>query len=81
MVASVSNSKLLVVLLYGLLIMGPVKRSWGAEACPLICRDLEYATCPSSGTKELSASCSCCLSGLTGSGCTLHFSDGTTETC
>lgn len=50
----------------------------GAVACPQFCLDVDYVTCPSSGSEKLPASCNCCM---TPKGCTLHLSDGTQQTC
>ncbi|KAL6890585.1 hypothetical protein ACP4OV_008840 [Aristida adscensionis] len=49
-----------------------------AVACPQYCLEVDYVTCPSSGAKKLPARCNCCM---TPKGCTLHFSDGTQQTC
>lgn len=50
----------------------------GAVACPQFCLDVDYVTCPSSGSEKLPARCNCCM---TPKGCTLHLSDGTQQTC
>ncbi|KAL9271793.1 hypothetical protein AKJ16_DCAP12057 [Drosera capensis] len=66
----------------GIILMGPtMDMSCGAAACPLYCLEVDYATCSSSGDEQRSASCNCCLSGLTGSGCVLHLTGGGTITC
>ncbi|KAI4320200.1 hypothetical protein MLD38_033706 [Melastoma candidum] len=48
------------------------------EPCPLVCLDVSYVTCPSSGNQQLSPSCNCCR---LQKGCILHLSDGSTVTC
>ncbi|KAL9260083.1 hypothetical protein AKJ16_DCAP24602 [Drosera capensis] len=83
MAAVITQFKLMAVLLVcGIILMGPtMDMSCGAAACPLYCLDVDYATCSSSGDEQRSASCNCCLSGLTGSGCVLHLTGGGTITC
>ncbi|KAL6627607.1 hypothetical protein ACP70R_031333 [Stipagrostis hirtigluma subsp. patula] len=49
-----------------------------ALACPQYCLDVDYVTCPSSGSQKLPARCNCCM---TPKGCTLHLSDGTQQIC
>ncbi|KAL9248623.1 hypothetical protein AKJ16_DCAP13146 [Drosera capensis] len=70
---------MLLLLVCGMVLMASAT---SAKACPLYCLGgVVYATCPSSGTKKLPAGCNCCLSGLSGRGCTLHFNDGSTRPC
>ncbi|XP_062207131.1 uncharacterized protein LOC133908920 [Phragmites australis] len=66
------------LLLIGVLLLGEGHKGMEAVACPLYCLDVDYVTCPSSGSQKLQARCNCCL---TPKGCTLHFPDGTQQTC
>nr|ACG27908.1 type II proteinase inhibitor family protein [Zea mays] len=65
------------LLLIGVVLLGQ-QGIVGAVACPQFCLDVDYVTCPSSGSEKLPASCNCCM---TPKGCTLHLSDGTQQTC
>ncbi|KAJ1283075.1 hypothetical protein BS78_03G100500 [Paspalum vaginatum] len=67
------------LLLIGALLLGQEGGMEGAAvACPQYCLDVDYVTCPSSGSQQLPARCNCCLAPK---GCTLHLSDGTQQTC
>ncbi|NP_001105983.1 uncharacterized protein LOC100037813 precursor [Zea mays] len=65
------------LLLIGVVLLGQQGID-GAVACPQFCLDVDYVTCPSSGSEKLPARCNCCM---TPKGCTLHLSDGTQQTC
>ncbi|PON85048.1 Proteinase inhibitor I [Trema orientale] len=47
------------------------------KVCPQLCLGAEYMTCGSSD-ERLNPSCNCCLAPQ---GCTLYFSDGTSQYC
>ncbi|CAL4957486.1 unnamed protein product [Urochloa decumbens] len=49
-----------------------------AVVCPLYCLQVDYMTCPSSGSQKLPARCNCCM---TPKGCTLHLSNGRQQAC
>ncbi|CAO2174198.1 unnamed protein product [Urochloa humidicola] len=69
------------LLLIGLVLLGQGQGQEGMEAavaCPQYCLEVDYVTCPSSGSEKLPARCNCCM---TAKGCTLHLSDGTQQTC
>ncbi|XP_056164773.1 proteinase inhibitor PSI-1.2 [Syzygium oleosum] len=61
-----------------LLEMNPGTTLVSAVVCPQYCLDVDYMTCPSTGDKQLSPKCNCCLSPK---GCTLHLTDGTSVSC
>ncbi|KAG0537065.1 hypothetical protein BDA96_03G115700 [Sorghum bicolor] len=69
------------LLLLGAVLLGQ-QEQMGTEAvvCPLYCLQVDYMTCPSSGSEKLPAKCNCCLARAP-KGCTLHLSDGTQQTC
>ncbi|GAB2272944.1 hypothetical protein Dimus_007758 [Dionaea muscipula] len=67
------NFSLMILLLYGMLLLGQVHESKGKE-CPQFCQRVEYMTCPSSGHKKLEGHCNCCLTNAS-KGCTLHIAD------
>ncbi|KAF8025530.1 hypothetical protein BT93_F2383 [Corymbia citriodora subsp. variegata] len=58
--------------------MNPGMTLVNAVVCPLVCLDVDYMTCPSTGDKHLSHKCNCCLAPK---GCTLHLTDGTSVHC
>ncbi|KQK03589.1 proteinase inhibitor PSI-1.2 [Brachypodium distachyon] len=67
------------LLLFGAVLLGQDgKAGMEAVACPQYCLEVEYTTCPSSGSEKLPARCNCCMAPK---GCTLHLSDGTKQTC
>lgn len=66
------------LLLIGVVLLGQQGIDGAVAACPQFCLDVDYVTCPSSGSEKLPASCNCCM---TPKGCTLHLSDGTQQTC
>ncbi|OEL14265.1 hypothetical protein BAE44_0024717 [Dichanthelium oligosanthes] len=63
----------------GVVLLGQ-EQTMGTEAvvCPLYCLQVDYVTCPSSGSEKLPARCNCCLAPK---GCTLHLSDGRQQNC
>ncbi|KAF8025529.1 hypothetical protein BT93_F2382 [Corymbia citriodora subsp. variegata] len=61
-----------------LLEMNPGTMVMSATDCPLICVEVEYMTCPSTGDKHLIAPCNCCNAPK---GCILHLPDGTSISC
>ncbi|XP_066314092.1 proteinase inhibitor PSI-1.2-like [Miscanthus floridulus] len=68
------------LLLIGVVLLGQQGQEGieGTVACPQYCLEVDYVTCPSSGSEKLPARCNCCLAPK---GCTLHLSDGTQQTC
>nr|CAB3476684.1 unnamed protein product [Digitaria exilis] len=68
------------LLLIGLVLLGQGQEGidGAVVACPQICLDVDYVTCPSSGDEKLPARCNCCM---TPKNCTLHLTDGTQTTC
>ncbi|CAD6232292.1 unnamed protein product [Miscanthus lutarioriparius] len=68
------------LLLIGVVLLGQQGQEGieGAVACPQYCLEVDYVTCPSSGSEKLPTRCNCCLAPK---GCTLHLSDGTQQTC
>ncbi|KAL3735825.1 hypothetical protein ACJRO7_024883 [Eucalyptus globulus] len=58
--------------------MNPGTMVISVGACPLVCLDVDYMTCPSTGDEHLSPRCNCCLGPQ---GCTLHLTDGTSVFC
>ncbi|CAO2193158.1 unnamed protein product [Urochloa humidicola] len=67
------------LLMIGLVLLGQGQEGMeAAVACPQYCLEVDYVTCPSSGSEKLPARCNCCMAGK---GCTLHLSDGTQQTC
>ncbi|CAM0880753.1 unnamed protein product [Alopecurus aequalis] len=68
------------LLLVGAVLLGQNQEGMAAEICPQICLEVDYITCPSSGSEKLPARCSCCIS-MAPKGCTLHLSDGSSQIC
>ncbi|KAI5020742.1 hypothetical protein ZWY2020_045630 [Hordeum vulgare] len=66
------------LLLIGVVLLGQNQEGLEAVACPQYCLEVAYVTCPSSGQQKLPARCNCCMAPK---GCTLHLSDGISQTC
>ncbi|EMS61563.1 hypothetical protein CFC21_014134 [Triticum aestivum] len=66
------------LLLAGVVLLGQNQEGMEAVACPQYCLEVDYITCPSSGSQKLPARCNCCMAPK---GCTLHLSDGINQTC
>ncbi|XP_059630327.1 uncharacterized protein LOC132273382 [Cornus florida] len=73
----VGNMALLLVL-FGVVLLGNNMAHGIVRPCPLICLGADYMTCTSSGAEKLSPSCNCCMAPKD---CTLHFADGTSDYC
>ncbi|XAR53449.1 hypothetical protein NMG60_11022003 [Bertholletia excelsa] len=71
---------LVVLLVYGIILLGANLEGAFVEACPQYCVDAAYVTCESSGNTKLTPSCTnCCF--LAGKGCTIYYNDGTSQAC
>ncbi|KAK9758171.1 hypothetical protein RND81_01G212500 [Saponaria officinalis] len=71
------------LLVFGVVLMlgsGNVKEVDAAKFCPQFCvNNLSYVICSSSGDTHLKPLCTnCCMAGP---GCTLFFTDGTSQKC
>ncbi|KAF7036106.1 hypothetical protein CFC21_046859 [Triticum aestivum] len=65
-------------LLVCVMLLGKNQEGMEAVACHQYCLEVDYITCPSSGSEKLPARCNCCMAGK---GCTLHLSGGINQTC
>ncbi|KAK9286970.1 hypothetical protein L1049_015378 [Liquidambar formosana] len=71
---------MVLLIVYGMALLGETHKSYGdvAKACPLVCLDVEYMTCNSSGAEKLTGGCNCCLAPKP---CTLHLVGGSEVQC
>ncbi|RDX98681.1 hypothetical protein CR513_18370, partial [Mucuna pruriens] len=63
---------ILLVFVCGAIVLGGNNEK--VVACPQICYEAAYMTCPSSGDQHLTPACNCCIAST---GCTLYNEDGT----
>ncbi|CAL4977153.1 unnamed protein product [Urochloa decumbens] len=66
------------LLLICVVLLGQKQIGTQAVVCPLYCLQVDYVTCPSSGSQKLPARCNCCMAPK---GCTLHLSNGRQQAC
>ncbi|KAM3300688.1 hypothetical protein ACQJBY_041613 [Aegilops geniculata] len=73
------------LLLAGVVLLGTNQEGMEAVACPQYCLEVDYITCPSSGSQKLPARCNCCMAPkgsnnlVQSSECVRTISDGSTK--
>ncbi|KAL6636958.1 hypothetical protein ACP70R_024530 [Stipagrostis hirtigluma subsp. patula] len=69
------------LLLCGLMVTCSIRSTevQARKLCPMICPDVKYMTCPSTGDEQLEPACNCCL--VDEDGCTIYLITGEAVNC